>query len=56
MPAPAGYEAKGNTNKAVTYYATFVDPWKNADRELQPHVEAVRKRLARLNESEKRVP
>jgi tetratricopeptide (TPR) repeat protein len=42
------YEAQGNTAKAVEYYNEFVELWKDADEELQPHVEDVRGRIARL--------
>jgi len=34
------------------YYAKFVELWKDADPDLQPRVTEVRKRLARLSESE----
>jgi tetratricopeptide (TPR) repeat protein len=45
------YEAKGDRAKAVHYYRMFVDLWKNADAELQPQVNEVKKRLARLEKS-----
>ena len=45
------YEAKGDRAKAVRYYRMFVDLWKNADAELQPQVNDVKKRLARLEKS-----
>jgi tetratricopeptide (TPR) repeat protein len=48
------YEAKGDRDKAITYYQQFVDLWKNADPELQPQVAEIKKRLARLSDSEKR--
>ena len=48
------YEAKGDRAKAAHYYGQFVDLWKNADPELQPQVADVKKRLARLSDTEKR--
>jgi tetratricopeptide (TPR) repeat protein len=46
------YEAKGDRENAATYYAKFIELWKNADPELQPKVAEVRKRLARLSDTE----
>jgi tetratricopeptide (TPR) repeat protein len=46
------YEAKGDRQQAASHYAAFVQLWKNADPELQPQVEDVRRRLVRLGESE----
>jgi tetratricopeptide (TPR) repeat protein/tRNA A-37 threonylcarbamoyl transferase component Bud32/TolB-like protein len=46
------WEAKGNREKAAHYYGLFVDLWKNADADLQPKVAEVRKRLARLSDTE----
>jgi hypothetical protein len=48
------YEAKGDRRRAATHYAKFVELWKNADPELLPKVAEVRKRLARLSDSEAR--
>jgi eukaryotic-like serine/threonine-protein kinase len=48
------YEAKGDVEKARTYYARFVDLWKNADAKLQPKVTEVRRRLAALPSSERK--
>ena len=48
------YEAKGDTKKAATYYVSFLDLWKNADPELQPKVQDVKRRLAAIQASEKR--
>jgi tetratricopeptide (TPR) repeat protein len=42
------YEAKGNTDKALTHYQAFVELWKDADPELQPRVRDVRGRIERL--------
>ena len=43
-----------NTDKAqaVSYYSKFIELWKNADPELQPKVAEVRKKLARLSDTE----
>jgi tetratricopeptide (TPR) repeat protein len=48
------YEAKGDKAHALEYYGMFVDLWKNADPELQPQVAEVKKRIARLSDSENR--
>jgi tetratricopeptide (TPR) repeat protein len=42
------YEARGNREKAVEYYARFAELWRNADPELQPTVQDVKQRIARL--------
>ena len=42
------YEQRGDTDKAVEYYNEFVELWKDADPELQPQVEDVRERIAKL--------
>ncbi len=42
------YDAKQDAPKAREYYERFVDLWKNADPELQPKVQQVRRRLAML--------
>ena len=42
------YEERGEREKAVEYYNKFVELWKDADPELQPQVEDVRRRLAAL--------
>ncbi len=47
------YETKGNRSEAATYYAKFVDLWKNADPDLQPAVAEAKRRLADLQMSEK---
>ena len=44
------YEAKGDVQRAATNYVAFIELWKNADPELQPKVQEVRKRLARLKD------
>ncbi|MBA3342834.1 MAG: hypothetical protein H0T48_13490, partial [Gemmatimonadaceae bacterium] len=45
------YDARGNTQKAIPHYNAFLELWKNADRELQPKVTAVRQRVAQLRSS-----
>jgi tRNA A-37 threonylcarbamoyl transferase component Bud32/tetratricopeptide (TPR) repeat protein len=47
------YEAKGNTAKAVENYEKFVDLWKNAEPEMQPQVQAMREKIAKLAPVEK---
>jgi tetratricopeptide (TPR) repeat protein len=42
------WEQKGDRQRALGYYMSFVDLWKNADAELQPKVADVRRRIARL--------
>lgn len=42
------YEQRGNREKAIEYYGKFVDLWTGADAELQPVVNEVTQRLARL--------
>ncbi|HEX9754366.1 MAG TPA: protein kinase [Gemmatimonadales bacterium] len=42
------YELKGDRAKAVEYYGRFVDLWKDADPELQPRVQEVRRRIVEL--------
>ncbi len=42
------HEQRGDTAKAVEYYNEFVELWRDADPELQPQVEDVKRRLAAL--------
>ena len=42
------HEARGDREKAVEHYDSFVELWKDADPELQPQVRDVRQRIARL--------
>ncbi|MCH7716890.1 MAG: protein kinase [Gemmatimonadetes bacterium] len=42
------YEERGDRERAVEHYADFVELWENADPQLQPIVEDVRERIARL--------
>jgi tetratricopeptide (TPR) repeat protein len=48
------YEARGDRQTAARYYARLVEVWEHADPELQPRVEEMRRRAARLRESERR--
>jgi len=47
------YDAKGNREKAMSHYARFIDLWKNADADLQPHVQKAKVRLAKLQRAER---
>jgi tetratricopeptide (TPR) repeat protein len=47
------YDAKGNREKAMSHYARFIDLWKNADPDLQPHVQKARERLSQLQRAER---
>lgn len=42
------YEARNDTTKAVHYYNEFVELWKDADQELQPQVDDIRRRIGTL--------
>jgi tetratricopeptide (TPR) repeat protein len=42
------YEERGDREKAVEYYGRFMDLWVEADPDLQPIVEDIRGRVARL--------
>ena len=42
------YEERGDREKAVEYYSRFMDLWTEADADLQPIVEDIRGRVARL--------
>ena len=48
------YEAKGDRVHAVRYYTKFVELWKDADPDLQPKVAEVKRKLARLSDTEAR--
>ena len=48
------YEAKGDRQKAASNYVKFLGLWNNADPGLQPKVAEVRRRLARLGDTERR--
>jgi tetratricopeptide (TPR) repeat protein len=49
------YEQKGDRARALEYYGKFVELWKDADPELQPKVEDVKRRIARLRAAETRL-
>ncbi len=42
------YEERGDSERAVEHYANFVELWENADPDLQPIVQDIRERIARL--------
>jgi tetratricopeptide (TPR) repeat protein len=42
------YDAKGDPENAVKYYAMFVELWAEADEELQPRVRAAQTRLEEI--------
>ena len=42
------HEAQGRRDRAIHYYARFVELWNTADPELQPQVADVRRRISRL--------
>ncbi|HXV87113.1 MAG TPA: protein kinase, partial [Gemmatimonadales bacterium] len=42
------YETRGNTEKAIAAYNSFVELWQHADPELQPLVSDARQRIAQL--------
>jgi tetratricopeptide (TPR) repeat protein/tRNA A-37 threonylcarbamoyl transferase component Bud32 len=42
------YDTKGDTANAVTHYAAFTELWKDADADLQPVVQTVKKRMGEL--------
>jgi tetratricopeptide (TPR) repeat protein len=44
------YEERGERHRAMDYYSRFVELWKDADAELQPLLQEVRGRVARLVE------
>lgn len=47
------YDAKGDRAKAISHYTQFIELWKNADADLQPHVAKARERLAQLQRAER---
>jgi tetratricopeptide (TPR) repeat protein len=42
------HDAKGNVDQAISFYAQFVELWKEADAELQPQVSKARDRMREL--------
>ena len=47
------YEAKGDRAAALRSYREFLDLWRNADKELEPQVADVRRRVAVLERQER---
>ena len=47
------YEARGDTERAISHFTAFTTLWKNADVELQPAVADAKRRLARLQAGRK---
>jgi tetratricopeptide (TPR) repeat protein len=43
------YEQRGDTTKAIRYYAKLAELWNDADPELQPRVEAARRAIEALS-------
>jgi hypothetical protein len=43
------HEAAGHASQAADYYARFADLWSGADPELQPRVEAARRKAEALS-------
>jgi hypothetical protein len=48
------YEAAGDRQRAASHYSAFIELWKTADPELQPRVQDVKRRLARLTDKGQR--
>jgi hypothetical protein len=46
------YDAKHDKSRALEHYGAFVEQWKDADADLQPTVQEVRKRMAELTAGE----
>jgi tetratricopeptide (TPR) repeat protein/TolB-like protein len=47
------YDAKGDRARAMSHFSRFIDLWKNADADLQPHVQKARARLTQLQRAER---
>jgi tetratricopeptide (TPR) repeat protein len=47
------YDARGDREKAMSHYTTFIDLWKNADADLQPLVRKAKERLVQLQRAER---
>jgi tetratricopeptide (TPR) repeat protein len=47
------YEARGDREKAKEYYSRFVALWRDADSDLQPSVQEIKSRLAKLSSEPK---
>jgi tetratricopeptide (TPR) repeat protein len=48
------YEAKGDRSSSIKQYERLLELWKNADPELKPRVDDIRKRVARLSDTERK--
>lgn len=48
------YERGGSRADALGYYNAFMNLWSDADPELQPQVEEVRRRIESLRETGRR--
>jgi hypothetical protein len=48
LEAAALYERAGDRAHALAAYRTFVELWRNADRELRPAVDRAQGRIAAL--------
>jgi tetratricopeptide (TPR) repeat protein len=47
------YDARGEREKAMSHYSSFVELWQNGDADLQPLVKQARDRLAALQRAER---
>jgi len=47
------YDEQGDKAKAASYFAKFVELWKDADPELQPKVREARARVVRLGDTDR---
>ena len=47
------YDARGDRVNAMSHYTRFIELWKNADSDLQPHVAKARERLTQLQRVER---
>jgi tetratricopeptide (TPR) repeat protein/tRNA A-37 threonylcarbamoyl transferase component Bud32 len=48
------YDAKGDREKALSHYSRFIELWKSADPDLQPHVLKARERVTQLQRAERK--
>jgi eukaryotic-like serine/threonine-protein kinase len=48
------YEAKSDERRALEHYGKFVELWKDADPELEPQLADVKRRMARLRDTQRR--
>lgn len=47
------YETTGRRDRAIHYYARFVELWRRADPELQPQMTEIRRRIDRLTKADR---